>query len=237
MKFRRIISIYVIYNYVGVILFLHFLIVVRLGTSYIYSVFVFWLVVSFLIIYDSKLEDFLSYLSNREQERERAKSEQNNDYKLSDSITKPAVSIVIPNWTPEIIQSLDSKTFIALLAEHFKLTGFVVKYPTSTDRNMVDVFFLYTPENIRFAIVKCRAIGGDLVRLETVRSFSDLSKQYGVINLALATTGYFENDLEGLIKNKKGFNLIGAPQLISMLTALPIEEQTYLFANMMLNKN
>jgi len=31
--------------------------------------------------------------------------------------------------------------------------------------------------------------------------------------------------------------LIGAPQLISMLTALPIEEQTYLFANMMLNKN
>ena len=232
MKFRRIILIYVINHYIQSILYLHCLIVVLLGTNHVYSAFIFWLVVSFLILYGDKLD----YVKIKQKEN-CVKNEQNNYYKVSDISTKPVVSNVTPNWTPEIIQSLDSKTFIALLAEHFELTGFVVKYPTSTDRNMVDVFFLYTSENIRFAIVKCRAIGGDLVSLETVRSFSDLSKQYGVINLALATTGYFENDSAGLTKNKKGFNLIGAPQLISMLTALPIEEQTYLFANMMLNKN
>jgi hypothetical protein len=131
----------------------------------------------------------------------------------------------------------NSKVFINLIAEHFKLEGFVVKYPASTDRNMVDVFFLYTPENVRFAMVKCRAIGGDLVSLETVKLFSDLSKQYGLINLAFVTTGNFENDPSGMIKNRRGFNLIGAPQLISMLTALPINKQVYLFSNMMLNKN
>ncbi len=36
---------------------------------------------------------------------------------------------------------------------------------------------------------------------------------------------------------KGGCNLIGALQLISMLTALPINKQVYLFSNMMLNKN
>jgi hypothetical protein len=236
MKFERTFILFII-SYVQSILFHYSLPVILLDISYLYSAFIFWLTVSFLIIYDSKLEDFLSYLSNRKQERERAKSERNNCHKSFDNVPKPAVSIVIPNWTPEIIQSLDSKTFMALLAEHFKLTGFVVKYPTSTDKDMVDVFFLYTPENVRFAIVKCRAVGGDLVRLETVSSFSDLSKQYGVINLALATTGYFEDDPSGLIKNKRGFNLIGTPQLISMLTALPINKQAYLFTNMMLNKN
>jgi len=97
---------------------------------------------------------------------------------------------------------------------------------------------LHQSENNRlFAVVRCRAIGGDLVSLKTVKSLYDLSRQYGLINLALVTTGDFEGDPSGLLKNKKGFNLIGAPQLISMLTALPLEEQTYLFANMMLNKN
>lgn len=85
--------------------------------------------------------------------------------------------------------------------------------------------------------MKCRVIGRDLVSLETVKILSDLSEQYGLKNLALVTTGNFEDDPSGVIKNRAGFNLIGAPQLISMLTALPIEEQTYLFANMMLNKN
>ncbi len=44
-----------------------------------------------------------------------------------------------------------------------------------------------------------------------------------------------QNHLLFLITTK--FNLIRAQQLIPTLTALPIEEQTYLFANMMLNKN
>jgi len=55
--------------------------------------------------------------------------------------------------------------------------------------------------------------------------------------LCLFLVNYKFNQHLNLITTKKGFNLIGAPQLISMLTALPIEEQTYLFANMMLNKN
>jgi hypothetical protein len=163
--------------------------------------------------------------------------EQNNYYKSPDVFTEPVVPTVIPNWTPDIIQSLDFKAFIQLIAGYFEKKGFLIEYPPFLKGDMEDVFFLHTVKNIPFAIVKCRVIGRDLVSLETVKILSDLSEQYGLKNLALVTTGNFEDDPSGVIKNRAGFNLIGAPQLISMLTALPIEEQTYLFANMMLNKN
>jgi len=52
----------------------------------------------------------------------------------------------------------------------------------------------------------------------------------------LVTTGDFSNEVFDLLKNRKGFNLIRASQLISLLAKLPIEKQTYLFADMMLNK-
>ena len=227
MKFKRTLILYVITNYISAILLLHFLIIVLLDTSHVYSAFIFWLVVSPLIIYGDK----------RKQKKGYVKDKQNNYCKSSYSFAKPVVSTVIPNWTPDIIQTLDSKAFIRLIAEYFEIKGFLIKFPASIDRNMVDVFFLYTSKGVRFAIVKCRAIGGDLVSLETVKSFSDLSKQYNLINLALVTTGSFEDDPSGVIKNRAGFNLIGAPQLISMLTALPINKQAYLFTNMMLNKN
>jgi len=179
--------------------------------------------------------DFLASLKHKEKEKQwKVEFEEKKRHKILKKIIKDTV----PNWTLEILQSLDSKAFIKLVAEYFETKGFLIKYPTSIDKNTVDVFFLHQSENNRlFAIVRCRAIGGDLVSLKTVKSLYDLSRQYGLINLALVTTGDFEGDPSGLLKNKKGFNLIGAPQLISMLTALPLDEQTYLFANMMLNKN
>lgn len=227
MKFKRTLIFYVFIHYLQSILHLYILSFLLLGTSQVYSAFIFWLVVSPLIIYGDKKKHKKDYV----------KDEQNNYCKSSYSFTKPVVSTVTPNWTSEIIQSLDSRAFIRLIAEYFEIKGFLIKFPTSIDKDMVDVFFLHTVKNIPFAIVKCRVIGRDLVSLETVKLLSDLSEQYGLNNLALVTTGNFENDPSGVIKNRAGFNLIGAQQLISMLTALPIEEQTYLFANMMLNKN
>jgi|WetSurMetagenome_2_1015567.scaffolds.fasta_scaffold01729_11 hypothetical protein len=199
--------------------------------AFLFILFIFVLIFR---VWENKMQ-FLSYLRQKDKEK---KWKVEFEEKKRQKDLKKLIKDIVPHWTPEVIQSLDSKAFIKLVAEYFETKGFLTKFPTSTDKNTVDVFFLHQPEhNMPFAIVKCRAIGRDLVSLETVKLLSDLSKQYGLINLAVATTGYFENDPTGLIKNKKGFNLIGAPQLISMLTALPIEEQTYLFANMMLNKN
>jgi len=228
MKYIRL-----VFFILGLILFVFIkslLSVLALNQNYAFLVIVLWLVVGFL--FNSFNENLNSTIKNQQKQKD-LKSLQKRRRHLLNKI----IETTTPDWTPEVLQSLNFKQFFNLVKSYFELKGFQIDYPASFAKNTEDVFFLYTPENIRFAIVKCRAIGGDLVSLETVRSFSDLSKQYGVINLALATTGYFENDLEGLTKNKKGFNLIGAPQLISMLTALPIEEQTYLFANMMLNKN
>jgi len=222
-----IIAFYVVLHYVQSILFLYVLSFLLLGTSHVYSAFIFWLVVSFLIIYGD----------NRKQKKDYIKDEQNNYYKLPDSFTKSVAPTVIPNWTLDILQSLDSKTFMKLVAGYFEAMDFTIKYPTSIDNKMIDVFFLHKSDNnVPFAIIKCRAIGGDSVNLATLGILYDLSKQYGLINLSLVTTGDFSNELFDLVKNRKGFNLIRASQLISLLAKLPIEEQTYLFADMMLNK-
>jgi len=200
--------------------------------KYFSFLFVAFIIVLFLKSLGKKL-DFYAYLRHKDKEK---KWKEEFEEKKRQKELKKIIKDTAPHWTPEILQSLDSKAFTKLIIEYFAIKGFLIEYPTSIDENTVDVFFLHQYEdNIPFMIVKCRAIGGDLVSLATVKSLYDLSRQYGLKNLALVTTGGFVyNDV---FQNRKEFNLIGAQQLISMLTALPLDEQTYLFANMMINKN
>lgn len=159
--------------------------------------------------------DFYAYLHEKDKEK---KWKVEFEEKKRQKNLKKIIKDTVPNWTPDVLQSLDSKAFIRLIVEYFEAKGFLIKFPTSIDKNTVDIFFLHQPEmSMPFAVVKCRAIGGDLVSLKTIKSLYDLSRQYGLKNLALVTTGRFEDDPSGVIKNRAGFNLIGAPQLISML--------------------
>ncbi len=196
-------------------------------------IFVLFIIALIFKSWDNKIQ-FFSYLHRKDKEKKwRIEFEEKKRQKELKKIIRDTV----PNWTSEIIQSLDSKVFIKLVANYFEATGFLIKYPSSIDSQTSDIFFLYKPEiSSPFAIVKCRAIGSDSVSLKTFTTFYDLSRQYGVINMALVTTGGFIEDVQDLIKHRKGINLIGMAQLISLLSKLPIEEQTYLFADMLLNK-
>lgn len=110
---------YVFIHYLQSILHLYILSFLLLGTSYVYSAFIFWLVVSPLIIYGDKMKHKEGYVED----------EQNNYYKSPDVFTEPVVSTVIPNWTPDIIQSLDFKAFIQLVTGYFEKKGFLIEYP------------------------------------------------------------------------------------------------------------
>lgn len=186
----------------------------------------------FELFFERKIK-FFSYLRHKDKEN---KWEIDYQTKKRQESLKKIIKDTVPNWTSEIIQSLESKAFIKLVAGCFEAKGFLIKYPSSIDKNTKDIFFLHQSDsNLPFAVIKCRAIGDDLVSLNSLKVVYDLSKQYGLKNLALVTTGGFvDNDA---FQNRRGFNLIGAPQLISLLSQLPMDDQTYLFAEMLIDKN
>ncbi len=143
---------------------------------------------------------------------------------------------IVPTWTVDIIQSLDSKVFIKLLKGYFEAKGFVIRY-ISNDKNMEDVFVICkSNRTASHSIIKCRTIGCDLVSLDTVKILCNLSKQYSLTNLTIVTTGKFSNEVSTLLKNRKGFNLIDVNRLISLLMMLPIEKQIDLFAEALIDK-
>jgi len=145
---------------------------------------------------------------------------------------------VAPKWTPEIIQSLESKKLIKLVEGYFEALGYLIKYPVSLDNKINDFFFLHKSQTTPpFGIVKCRAIGSDSVSLKTFNSFYDLSIQNGLFNLVLVTTGGFVEEIQNLIQERKGVNLVNMSKLISLLSSLPVDRQVYLLSEIFLNKN
>ena len=101
---------------------------------------------------------------------------------------------------------------------------------------MEDVFIICKlNRTASHSIIKCRAIGCDLVSLDTVKVLYNLSKQYSSTNLMIVTTGKFSNEVSTLLKNRKGFNLIDVDRFISLLMMLPIEKQVDLFSALELN--
>lgn len=131
---------------------------------------------------------------------------------------------IAPKWTPEIIQSLESKEFIKLVEGYFEALGYLIKYPVSLNNKSSDFFFLHKSQTTPpLGIVKCRAIGSDSVSLKTFNSLYDLSVQNGLFNLVLVTTGGFAEEIQSLIKERKGINLVNMSKLISLLSSLPVE--------------
>ncbi len=204
------------------------------------------IVVSIVIIKrDKEKFNFLKKLKKLEKQEEWLKEyEQKKRVHQSRKLTNGILSIedvvlkkrdVVPIWTIQFIQSLDFKLFIKLVAGYFELKGFSIKYSSHSD--MSDVFFLYKLNGIiPYPVVKCRAIGADLVSVETVKNFYNLSKQYGLTNIIFVTTGKFSSEVFTLLKNQKGFNLIDVNRFISLLTMLPIEKQMDLFAEVLIDK-
>ncbi len=219
-----------IFIIISVILFIlvkYLLSTLALNPNYAFLVLFLWLAFEFSF---KKLNSHVSSKLDKELKHKQLLEQQKKRQNLLDNLIKTTV----PNWTPDILQSLNSKVFIKLVASYFRAKGFLIEYPPFLKGEMEDVFFLYESSK-PFAIVKCRAINKDIVSIDTISSFYDLSKQQGFINLALVTTGEFaKNDT---FQNRRGFNLIGAPQLISLLSQLPMDEQTYLFAEMLIDKN
>lgn len=199
----------------------------------IFSLFFMIFIIALFLKSWGKKVDFYTYLHQKDKEK---KWEQEYKQDKRQKELKKIIQDTVPHWTPDIIQSLESKAFIKLVAGYFEAKGFFIKYPSSIDKNTKDIFFLHqSSSNLPFAVVKCRAIGDDLVSLNSLKVVYDLSKQYGLKNLALVTTGGFvDNDA---FQNRRGFNLIGVLELISVLSRLPIDEQTYLFAEMLIDNN
>jgi len=219
-----------IFIIISVILFIlvkYLLSTLALNPNYAFLVLFLWLAFEFSF---KKLNSHVGSKFDEKLKRKQLLEQQKKRQNLLDNLIKTTV----PNWTPDILQLLNSKIFIKLVAGCFRAKGFLIEYPPFPKGEMEDVFFLYK-SNKPFAIVKCRAINKDIVSVDTISSFYDLSKQKGFINLALVTTGEFaKNDA---FQNRRGFNLIGVLELISLLSQLPISEQTYLFVEMLIDSN
>jgi|WetSurMetagenome_2_1015567.scaffolds.fasta_scaffold11054_4 hypothetical protein len=193
-------------------------------------IFVFTLIISvlsFLLFIFRKKKDYQRYLElNFGRKKWREKLEQNKKQKLFNK----ALENTTPKWTIEFIQGIDFKVFIDLIFNYFKAVGFIAK--TSSITNNLGIFFLYEPENnLPFALVGCRSLGCDIVSLDTVKYFYDLSKTYNLDNLILITTGSFSDESYSFVKGFEYFHLVPVQRFISLLSELPIKKQTHLFVS------
>ncbi len=184
-------------------------------------------VLFFLLFSIRKKRDYQRYLELTFGRKEwREKLEQNKRQKLFNE----ALNNTTPKWTVELIQNIEFQEFIDFVANYFKMAGFNSK--SSSITNNLGIFFLYkAKDNLPFALVGCRPIGCDIVSIDTVKSFYNLSKSYNLDNLILVTSGSFSDESYSFIKGIDCFHLVPIQSFISLLSELPIKKQTYLFVS------
>jgi restriction system protein len=134
-----------------------------------------------------------------------------------------------PEWSAEVLTSLEWKRFETVCAEYFRMTGYIPKETRIGADGGVDIW-VYKPGSEKpFGIVQCKAWTTYKVGIKPVRELFGVMAAEGVANGMFITSGEFTSEALAFAVGKK-LRLISRKMFLEFIGKLSAEKQEELLA-------
>ena len=134
-----------------------------------------------------------------------------------------------PEWSAEVLTSLEWKRFETVCAEYFRMTGYDPKETRIGADGGVDIW-VYKPGSEKpFGIVQCKAWTTYKVGIKPVRELFGVMAAEGVGNGMFITSGEFTSEALAFAEGKK-LRLISGKMFLEFIGKLSAEKQEELLA-------
>lgn len=134
-----------------------------------------------------------------------------------------------PEWSAEVLSSLEWKRFETVCAEYFRMTGYDPKETRIGADGGVDIWVYKQGSEKPFGIVQCKAWTTYKVGIKPVRELFGVMAAEGVGNGMFITSGEFTSEALEFAVGKK-LRLISGEMFLDFIGKLSIEKQEELLA-------